>query len=323
MTGLYELKERLKLFYGNYSAYITPMIKFVVALAVFININNMLGFMPFLNNVFVVLILALLCSILPTNIIAVFGSFMIMGHCYAVGLDVAAFALILLLFLFLLFVRFTPKEGIMLVVTPLAMSLNIPAAVPVGLGLMRSGGSSASAACGLVLYFFMKLVQDKAATLESDEISAITERLSELLNGMIQKPELWLTVVVFVAVALLVYCLRRASFDFSRIIALVSGCVIYPILMALGSLLLDLDVNLILLIVGSLISLLLMLILNFFIFSVDYSRSEFIQYEDDEYYYYVKAIPKIRVSTPERSVKTIQEDKPEMKMEAEEEAERK
>ena len=43
---------------------------------------------------------------------------------------------------------------------------------------------------------------------------------------------------------------------------------------------------------GNMISVALALILEFFIFSVDYSKAEKFQYEDDEYYYYVKAIPK-------------------------------
>ena len=42
-------------------------------------------------------------------------------------------------------------------------------------------------------------------------------------------------------------------------------------------------------------------------FSVDYSRSENLQFEDDEYYYYVKAIPKMNVSTQEKTIKRINE----------------
>ena len=44
-----------------------------------------------------------------------------------------------------------------------------------------------------------------------------------------------------------------------------------------------------------------------FFFTVDYARSESLQFEDDEYYYYVKAIPKVSVSTPEKTVKRINE----------------
>ena len=37
----------------------------------------------------------------------------------------------------------------------------------------------------------------------------------------------------------------------------------------------------------------------------DYSRTERLEYEDDEYYYYVKAVPKATVATSERSIKKI------------------
>ena len=47
------------------------------------------------------------------------------------------------------------------------------------------------------------------------------------------------------------------------------------------------------------------LILEFFVLGVDYSRSENLQFEDDEYYYYVKAVPKMTVAAPEKRVKRI------------------
>ena len=53
------------------------------------------------------------------------------------------------------------------------------------------------------------------------------------------------------------------------------------------------------------VSALLMLVIKFFAFNLDYSRIEKVQFEDDEYYYYVKAVPKVTVSTPERRVKKI------------------
>lgn len=42
-----------------------------------------------------------------------------------------------------------------------------------------------------------------------------------------------------------------------------------------------------------------------FRFNLDYSRTEKVQFEDDEYYYYVKAVPKMTVATPEKKVKKI------------------
>ena len=58
-------------------------------------------------------------------------------------------------------------------------------------------------------------------------------------------------------------------------------------------------------IIGSIFSVLIAMVVQFFAFNVDYSRTEKVQFEDDEYYYYVKAIPKITVATPSRTVKKI------------------
>ena len=59
------------------------------------------------------------------------------------------------------------------------------------------------------------------------------------------------------------------------------------------------------LIFGSIGAAVIGVILELFFFSVDYSRSENLQYEDDEYYYYVKAVPKMTVSSTDVKVQRI------------------
>lgn len=44
----------------------------------------------------------------------------------------------------------------------------------------------------------------------------------------------------------------------------------------------------------------LALVLQLTVFSLDYSRTEYVQFEDDEYYYYVKAVPKITIAVSEK-----------------------
>ncbi len=58
-------------------------------------------------------------------------------------------------------------------------------------------------------------------------------------------------------------------------------------------------------VIGILVSVLLALIYQFFVFAVDYTRTENLQFEDDDYYYYVKAVPKIAVSAPDVKVQRI------------------
>ncbi|MFQ9522030.1 MAG: hypothetical protein ACLRZR_11730, partial [Turicibacter sp.] len=58
-------------------------------------------------------------------------------------------------------------------------------------------------------------------------------------------------------------------------------------------------------IISTLLSMIVGVVLYFFVFAVDYSRVEYTQFEDDEYYYYVKAVPKISVTKPDVKVKRI------------------
>ena len=60
---------------------------------------------------------------------------------------------------------------------------------------------------------------------------------------------------------------------------------------------------------GSVVSAALAILLQLTVFSMDYSRTEYVQFEDDEYYYYVKAVPKVTIAVPDKQVKRISSQK--------------
>ena len=74
MKTLLEYREKMKLFLGKYDIYIFPVLKFALALIVFLVINANVGFMSRLTNPGIALVLALICSFLPLNITVVFLS---------------------------------------------------------------------------------------------------------------------------------------------------------------------------------------------------------------------------------------------------------
>ena len=51
-------------------------------------------------------------------------------------------------------------------------------------------------------------------------------------------------------------------------------------------------------------------IAKFFRMTLDYSGTKNIQFEDDEYYYYVKAVPKLNVTEKDVQIKHIHEQVP-------------
>lgn len=304
MTTFLEVKQKIKSFYGRYEIYIVPILKFILALISFVWINSTLGFTAALTNPFVVLILALLCSILPVNLILYLSFVLVIGHCYSVGIEVAAFALVLVLFLLILFLRFSSKMNVVMIFTPLAMGIHIPALLPIGSGLMSNPLAAIPAGCGVIFYYFVELVQEQATVLQNQDTEML-QKIKLLSDGLIRNQEMWITVVAFVAVILIVYGIRTRFFDYAWRASIVAGGVTYIFLMLMGSLLLNVQNSILELAIFTVVAILTGILLELFVFGGDYTRTERLEYEDDEYYYYVKAVPKATVATSERNIKKI------------------
>ncbi len=84
-----------------------------------------------------------------------------------------------------------------------------------------------------------------------------------------------------------------------------AGAFVNIMVILIGDLMFDTNVSLFGVIVGTIFAFLLTTVLQFFVFHVDYSRTEKVQFEDDEYYYYVKAVPKVTLARAEKKVKQI------------------
>lgn len=304
MTTFLEVKQKIKSFYGRYEIYIVPILKFILALISFVWINSTLGFTAALTNPFVVLILALLCSILPVNLILYLSFVLVIGHCYSVGIEVAAFALVLVLFLLILFLRFSSKMNVVMIFTPLAMGIHIPALLPIGSGLMSNPLAAIPAGCGVIFYYFVELVQEQATVLQNQDTEML-QKIKLLSDGLIRNQEMWITVVAFVAVILIVHGIRTRFFDYAWRASIVAGGVTYIFLMLMGSLLLNVQNSILELAIFTVVAILTGILLELFVFGGDYTRTERLEYEDDEYYYYVKAVPKATVATSERNIKKI------------------
>ena len=305
MRNLLEIKELIRRFYSKNEVFIVPVLKFLLALIALLNINKQLGYMPRINNIAIVLIASLLCSFLPTGCIILFSALFVLLHLYALAIEAAVVGFALFLVMFLLFFRFSPKDSLVVLITPLLFGLRIPYVVPVAMGLLGTPASAVSVGCGVVVYHLVRFVSVSAPSIKALDVSEATARLRMVIDGIIDNKEMMVTVAAFAFTVILVYIIRRLSVDHSWTIAMIAGTIMNIVILLLGDLMYDTNVSVIGVIFSSLISLGLCVVLQFFTFSVDYSRTEKVQFEDDEYYYYVKAVPKMTVSVPTKTVKRI------------------
>lgn len=309
MTNLLVMKERLKIFYGKYEIYITPFLKFVLALISLLAINLNIGYMYRLKNPAIVLVVALLCSFLPINLIVIFGAFFVILHLYALSMECAIVVLVLFLLMFLLYFKFSPRDTLAVLLTPICFALHIPYVVPLAAGFIGTPLSAISVSGGVIVYYVLNYIKLNSSTLGNLEADSVVQKFKYVVDGIINNKAMLVTVIAFSITVIVVYLIRRLSADYSWRIAAIAGVITNVIIILFGDFFMDLNVSIIGTILGNLISILLIMILQFFIFSVDYSRTEFVQFEDDEYYYYVKAIPKMMIATPEKKIKRINPQK--------------
>lgn len=305
MRNLLEIKELIKRFYSKNEVFIVPVLKFLLALVALLNINKQLGYMTRINNIAIVLIAALMCSFLPTGCIILFSALFVLLHLYALAIEAAVVGFALFLVMFLLFFRFSPKDSLVVLITPLLFGLRIPYVVPVAMGLLGTPASAVSVGCGVVIYYLIHFVSLSAPSIRALDANEATARLRMVIDGIIDNKEMIVMVAAFAFTVILVYIIRRLSIDHSWTIAMIAGTIMNIVILLIGDLMYDTNVSVIGVIFGSLVSLGLCVVLQFFRFSVDYTRTEKVQFEDDEYYYYVKAVPKMTVAAPEKTVKRI------------------
>ena len=83
---------------------------------------------------------------------------MMIGHCYAVGPEVAGFMLVLILFMMILFLRFSGSQNLTLILTPLSFGFSVPTLLPLGAGLLGSAVSEVGFCVMHLLHFRQDVV---------------------------------------------------------------------------------------------------------------------------------------------------------------------
>ena len=207
--------------------------------------------------------------------------------------------------MFLLFFRFSPKDSLVVVLTPFLCFAKVPYVIPIAMGLIGTPASAVSVGCGIIVYYLLAGVVSNAPTIGTMNAGDVTARLRLIVDALLSNKAMLVMVIAFGITVIVVYMVRRMSVDYSWTIAMVTGVILNLAVLLVGDLIYETKISVLNAVLGNIVALLVAKIIEFFRFGVDYSRTEKVQFEDDEYYYYVKAVPKMTVSAPTKTVKKI------------------
>ena len=305
MDKLLEGRAYILKFYARYSRCVDAALKFVLAFMTFSFVNNHVGYFETLTNPLIAIGLSVICIFLPQSMTALFGALMIIIQFLALAPGAAIVACLVMLIMFSFYFRFAPGKSTVLLLTPIAFSMRIPILIPIVFGLISAPACAVPITFGVIIYYMVTYVKSYATVVETMAEAGVMEEITLFIQQLFSNKEMWMIIISFTICLLFVYNIRCLAIDYVSEIAVVAGVLVHLIMMTFGYVMMDINVNYLELILSSVFTVIIAIVLKAFVMSVDYSRSEHLQFEDDEYYYYVKAVPKVTMAAPEKTVKKI------------------
>ncbi|MCI9047050.1 MAG: ABC transporter permease [Hungatella sp.] len=305
MMALLEFREMLRSFYGKCDAVLIPVIKFVVSVTAFWLLNDSIGYMEKLKSPVVWLALSVVCSFLPYGVISFLAGVVLVAHISSVSLEMALVLSVILVMAAILYYGFQPGDSYLLLLTPILFHFRIPYVIPLLVGLSGGLAGVIPVSLGVFLYYTIQYVKQNAGVLTNDAAVEITQKYVQIIKSMMNNNLMLVMIAAFAAGILVVYLIRTLSVDYAWHIAIVAGAMVQLMVVFVGDFMFDVSVPMLEFLFGVIAAMILAAVYNFFVFAVDYSRTEYVQFEDDDYYYYVKAVPKITVSAPDVKVQKI------------------
>ena len=306
MTFFIQLREKIRHYLVRREAGVLRGWYFVISFAALAVMNEAFGYQRALNHWWVSALIALICCVLPLQGAAVILLFVLLLHLMALSADLAVTALLIVLICYGVCGYFHSKSTYHLVSIPILHQLQMPYVIPMGAALLRDTNEIAVVVCGSFLSYFLKTVRDNASIFRdpTSEMSALELMQNQMLNNNL----FYFYLAAMVGMFLVVYYIRSRNMEHAWLIGTLAGCLAEFTIMLTGYLFTGNYDSVPALIMGNILTFAAGCIVNYLFLDLDYSRTEQVQFEDDEYYYYVTAVPKIHIAVEEKEIKTITEE---------------
>lgn len=299
MNELLVWKKKLQELYAKRTLMIDKALQFIVSLITFLMINHKIGMFQIAASPAATLGLAVVCTFLPPAAVVLAAGALILLHLFAVSIGVMMVCAMIFLIMFIFYCRFTPGKAMLILLTTLAFLLKIPYVIPIACGLALTPVSAVPVMFGTLIHVMLSYAENASSVLA--EADGAAGEMTAFVKAVFLDQALWVTGFAFVICIFTVYVIRRRAIDHAWEVAIASGAGVNILILVLANIIADVKVSYVMLFVGSAVAVLLGMILEVFLFSVDYSRSEQLQFEDDEYYYYVKVLPKLSAGSGEKA----------------------
>ena len=307
MKLILTVRNRIENIYKKYPRITGYIGRLVFSLICFMVVRSGCGYNALFTNIWFVLVLSVFCAFAPARLLVFIILIYITVQVSSISLGVGMVLAAVLLIIYLIYFRFDTGQLYIVFLMPVFALAKLPLLLPLVLAVTAPAETLLAVAFGNLIYYMIRYINLNAAVISGmTEESEIT-KMALVINGAFRNEEFLYMMVILVLIFLLVYYLKKLNISGANYIAAAVGSGAYIILCIIANLVFGTisTSRLISIITGALVSCLLAMIAVYAILPLDYTRPESFEFEDDEYHYYVRAVPKAVIKKESVRVKKI------------------
>lgn len=306
MIQLLLIRDSIKNVVKKYNAAITPVFRFIAAFVTFALINGNLGYYEKLNGISVIVLLSAISAFFPMGVTVFLAGLLMILHIYSASMFLSLIFIIIIAILYFMLMRLAPGYSAIIIAVPVLSFFHLEVLVPMASGLTGSPIAIFAIIPGIVVSILFNVIKD-AVKMSSGSMQ-IEDNLQTyifVIKSLIENKLMILMIVAAIGVLLATYTCRKLAVSHAYILGIIAGMIANLIIMIVGGLIFEIKVDVLWVLLGTILSGGLALVVQFFKYLLDYSSVEHLQFDDDDYFYYVTAVPKLSVTSPDLNILKI------------------
>lgn len=309
MRTLAEVKERIIDIYMWHPLIMGMAAKFAVSLLALLVVRNSIGFNDILSNTLFIVFFSAVCSVMPFSLMLVTMAAYCAVQIFSLSTGLGVVAGVLFAIMYLIFFRFDSKRGYVILLIPLLCVIKLPILIPLVLAVAAPSASAIGVVCGLVSYYFLHYIHIYAPVYQgmTENSTGELKKMSMCLQDLLAYKEMIFTILCVLIMFFVVYYAKKIRVNRSNEMAISTGAGAYLILIIISSMMIGsiTYTKLAWFVFTAVVSCLIAMVISNAVLPLDYNRTELLEFEDDEYKYYVRAVPKASVARRNLKIKRI------------------
>lgn len=306
MIQLLLIRDSIKSVVKKYNAAIVPIFRFVAAFITFLLINYNLGYNEKFSGISVVVMFSAISAFFPMAVTVFLAGLLMTIHIYSASMFLALIFVLIIAILYFMLVRFAPEYSGLIIAVPVLSFFHMEVLTPMAVGLTGNPIAIFAMVPGVIVSTLFNVI--KEAVKMSAGNTQIEDNLQiyiYVMKSLIENKLMILTIVSSICVYFAAYVCRRLAISHAYILGILAGMIVNLMVMIIGGLILDVNTDVLWVFLGTMLSGVFAFVVQFFKYLLDYTSVEHLQFDDDDYFYYVTAVPKLSVTSPNLNILKI------------------